>query len=284
VTGATRGIGKGIAVELAVSGAKVYFTGRTTTEDPQRPGTVERTEREIQQQGGQAVGLVCDHHADAEVAEVFERIRRDDGRLDLLVNNATAEMGSMIGKRFWELPLELWDDLIGVGLRSHYVASWHSAPLMIAQSKGLIVNVSSHGSREYLMGVSYGVGKAGVEKLTADTAKELREYGVAVVSIWPGLVKSENRLVNAETLPDGRVMLFGLDLKYAETPHFPGRAVVALATDTDPMRRSGNAFWVADLARDYGFTDIDGTIPDAEKLHAQLKQGAPEFWSEVLGD
>ncbi|MGE4605301.1 MAG: SDR family NAD(P)-dependent oxidoreductase [Myxococcota bacterium] len=284
VTGATRGIGKGIAVELAVSGAKVYFTGRTTTEDPQRPGTVERTEREIQQQGGQAVGLVCDHHADAEVAEVFERIRRDDGRLDLLVNNATAEMGSMIGKRFWELPLELWDDLIGVGLRSHYVASWHAAPLMIAQSKGLIVNVSSHGSREYLMGVSYGVGKAGVEKLTADTAKELREYGVAVISIWPGLVKSENRLVNAETLPDGRVMLFGLDLKYAETPHFPGRAVVALATDTDPMRRSGNAFWVADLARDYGFTDIDGTIPDAEKLHAQLKQGAPEFWSEVLGD
>ncbi|MEE3331874.1 MAG: SDR family NAD(P)-dependent oxidoreductase [Myxococcota bacterium] len=284
VTGATRGIGKGIAVELAVSGAKVYFTGRTTTEDPQRPGTVERTEREIQQQGGQAVGLVCDHHADSEVAEVFERIRRDDGRLDLLVNNATAEMGSMVGKRFWELPVELWDDLIGVGLRSHYVASWHAAPLMIAQSKGLIVNVSSHGSREYLMGVSYGVGKAGVEKLTADTAKELREYGVAVISIWPGLVKSENRLVNAETLPDGRVMLFGLDLKYAETPHFPGRAVVALATDTDPMRRSGNAFWVADLARDYGFTDIDGTIPDAEKLHAQLKQGAPEFWSEVLGD
>jgi NAD(P)-dependent dehydrogenase (short-subunit alcohol dehydrogenase family) len=155
---------------------------------------------------------------------------------------------------------------------------------MIAQSKGLIVNVSSHGSREYLMGVIYGVGKAGVEKLTADTARELREHGVAVISIWPGLVKSENRLVNAETLPDGRVMLFGLDLSYAETPHFPGRAVVALATDPDPMRRTGSAFWVADLARDYGFTDIDGTIPDAEKLHAQLKQGAPDFWREVLGD
>lgn len=284
VTGATRGIGKGIAVELAESGAKVYFTGRTTAEDPQRPGTVERTEREIAEQGGQAVGLVCDHHVDAEVAEVFEQIRTDEGRLDLLVNNATAEMGSMVGKHFWELPLALWDDLIGVGLRSHYVASWHAAPLMIEKSKGLIVNVSSHGSREYLMGVSYGVGKAGVEKLTADTAKELREFGVAVISIWPGLVKSENRLVNAEILPDGRVMLFGLDLKYAETPHFPGRAVVALATDDDPLRRSGKAFWVADLAREYGFTDIDGSIPDAEKLHAQLKQGAPAFWSEVLGD
>ena len=283
VTGATRGIGKGIAIELATAGAKIYFTGRTTTEDPQRPGTVGRTEEEIQELGGEGVGLVCDHHVDAQVAEVFERIRKDDGRLDVLVNNATAEMGAMIGKRFWELPLELWDDLIGVGLRSHYVASWHAAPLMIAQGRGLIVNVSSHGSREYLMGVSYGVGKAGVEKLTTDMAKELSEHGVAVMSIWPGLCKSENRLVHAETHPDGRVTLFGLDLTYAETPHFPGRAVVALASDADPMKRTGQAFWVADLAREYGFTDIDGSIPDAEKLHEQLKHGAPEFWREVLG-
>ena len=93
--------------------------------------------------------------------------------------------------------------------------------MMIAAGHGLIVNVSPHGSREYLMGVTYGVGKAGVEKLTADTAKELKSHGVAVVSIWPGLV-NENRLINAETLPDGRVMLFGLDLSFAETPHFPG--------------------------------------------------------------
>ena len=284
VTGATRGIGKGIAHELAVNGARVYFTGRTTEEDPQRPGTVGRTQAEIEAAGGTAIGLVCDHHRDDEVAAVFERIRKDEGRLDILVNNATAEMGSMVGKSFWELPLALWDDLIGVGLRSHYVASWHAAPMMIEQGSGLIVNVSSHGSREYLMGVSYGVGKAGVEKLTTDTAKELRPHGVSVVSIWPGMCKSENRLVNAETLPDGRVMLFGLDLSYAETPHFPGRGVVALATTDDKMERSGQAFWVADLAREFGFTDIDGSVPDAEKLHAQLKQGAPEFWREVLGD
>lgn len=283
VTGASRGIGKGIAIELATAGASVYFTGRSTTEDPERPGTVAATAEEIRELGGKGVGLVCDHHQDDEVAGVFDRIKADEGRLDLLVNNATAEMGAMVGKRFWELPLSLWDDLIGVGLRSHYVASWYAAPIMIEQGRGLIVNVSSHGSREYLMGVSYGVGKAGVEKLTADTAKELRDQGVAVMSIWPGLVKSENRLVHAETQPDGRVTLFGLDLSYAETPHFPGRAVVALAGDEDPMRRTGQAFWVADLARDYGFTDIDGSIPDAEKLHEQLKQGAPEFWREVLG-
>ena len=283
VTGASRGIGKGIAIELATAGAKVYFTGRSTHEDPQRPGTIGATEAEIRQLGGQGVGLRCDHHVDAEVAEVFERVRKDDGRLDLLVNNATADLGSMIGKRFWELPLELWDAVIGVGLRSHYVASWHAAPMMIAEGRGLIVNVSSHGSREYLMGVTYGVGKAGVEKLTTDIAKEIQEHGVAVISIWPGLVKSENRLVHAETQPDGRVTLFGLDLSYAETPHFPGRAVVALASDDDRMARTGHAFWVADLAREFGFTDIDGNIPDAEKLHEQLKQGAPEFWRDVIG-
>jgi dehydrogenase/reductase SDR family protein 1 len=284
VTGATRGIGKGIAIELATAGARVYFTGRTTTEDPMRPGTVAATLKEITELGGHGVGLCCDHHVDEQVAAVFDRIRSDEGRLDLLVNNATAEMGSMVGKKFWELPIDIWDDVIGVGLRSHYVASWHAAPLMIENAAGLIVNVSSHGSQEYLMGVSYGVGKAGVEKLTMDTAKELTDAGVAVMSIWPGLCKSENRLVHAETQPDGRVTLFGLDLTYAETPHFPGRAVVALASDPEPMKRTGRAFWVADLAREYGFTDIDGSIPDAEKLHEQLKQGgAPEFWREVLG-
>ncbi len=285
VTGASRGIGKGIAIELATAGATVYFTGRSTTEDPQRPGTVAATEKEILQLGsGRGIGMVCDHHVDTDVATVFERIRGDEGRLDLLVNNATAEMGSMVGKRFWELPIDIWDDVIGVGLRSHYVASWHAVPVMIEQGRGLIVNVSSHGSREYLMGVSYGVGKAGVEKLTTDMAKELHDHDVAVMSIWPGLCKSENRLVHAETHPDGRVTLFGLDLTYAETPHFPGRAVVALASDAEPMKRTGQAFWVADLAREFGFTDIDGSIPDAEKLHAQLKQGgAPEFWKDVLG-
>lgn len=284
VTGATRGIGKGIAIELATAGAKVYFTGRSTKNDPQTPGTIAATVEEIREVGGEGVGIRCDHHVDADVAEVFAQIRKDDGKLDILVNNATAEMGSMVGKKFWELPLELWDDLIGVGLRSHYVATWHAAPLMIEQGNGLVVNVSSHGSREYLMGVAYGVGKAGVEKLTTDCAKELREHGIAVTSIWPGLVKSENRLVDAETMPDGSVMLFGLDLRYAETPHFPGRAVVALANDKDPLARTGQAYWVKDLAKDYGFTDIDGTIPDAEKLHAKLKEQAPDYWADVVGN
>jgi len=283
VTGATRGIGKGIAIELASEGASVYFTGRSTDEDPTRPGTLAATTAEIEAVGGRGIGLRCDHHVDADVAAVFERIEKDEGRLDILVNNATADLEQMIGKPSWELPLELWDDVIGVGLRSHYVASMLAAPLMIPQQSGLIVNVSSHGSREYLMGVVYGVGKAGVEKLTTDLSHEIREHGVSVVSIWPGLVKSENRLVNAVREPDGRLTLFGLDLQFAETPHFPGRAVVALAADEKRIERSGRAFWVADLARDYGFTDIDGSIPDAEKLHASLKEDAPDFWQDVLG-
>jgi len=283
VTGASRGIGKGIAIELAVNGATVYFTARSVKEDPTRPGTIGATAAEIEAAGGRGIALRCDHHDDANVADVFERITKDEGRLDLLVNNATAELSSMVGKPSWELPLSLWDDVIGVGLRSYYTASVHAARLMVPAKRGLIVNVSSHGSREYLMGVIYGVGKAGVEKLTTDFAHELRPHGVAVTSIWPGLVKSENRLVNAVREPDGRLTLFGLDLQYAETPHFPGRAVVALATDPDPMARTGRAFWVAELARDYGFTDIDGTIPDAEKLHASLLRNAPEYWTGVLG-
>ena len=283
VTGASRGIGKGIAGELAAAGATVYFTARSTSEDPERPGTIGATADEIEQAGGRSVAIRCDHHVDADVAEVFDRIRKDEGRLDVLVNNATADMGAMVGKRSWELPFELWDDVIGVGLRSHYVASVHAARMMIPQRNGLIVNVSSHGSREYLMGVIYGVGKAGVEKLTTDLGQELHEYGVAVISIWPGLVKSENRLVHAERQPDGRLTLFGLDLSFAETPAFPGRAVVALASDEERMQRTGRAFWVADLAREYGFTDVDGTIPDAEKLHESLKQNAPDYWGDVLG-
>lgn len=284
VTGASRGIGKGIAIELALNGAKVYFTGRTTSEDPMRPGTVAATQKEIEAAGGQGVGLVCDHHRDEEVEEVFKYIRDEEGRLDLLVNNATAELGMMVGQPFWQLPISLWDDVIGVGLRSHYVASWHAAPMMISQSQGLIVNVSSHGSREYLMGVAYGVGKAGVEKLTRDTAHELRNLGVAVISIWPGLVKSENRMALAEKTPDGRTLLFGLDLtNFGETPHFPGRAVVALASDDAVIGKTGQSFWLADLAREYGFTDIDGSIPDAEKSHRQLLESAPAFWRNVLG-
>lgn len=283
VTGASRGIGKGIAGELAAAGATVYFTARSVEEDPARPGTIGATAEEIEQAGGRGIALRCDHHVDTDVAEVFKRIEKDEGRLDILVNNATAELGSMVGKRAWELPIELWDDVIGVGLRSHYVASVYAARLMVPERKGLIVNVSSHGSREYLMGVIYGVGKAGVEKLTTDLGKELHEFGVSVISIWPGLVKSENRLVNAVREPDGRLTLFGLDLQYAETPAFPGRAVVALAADAESIERSGRAFWVADLAREYGFTDIDGSIPDAEKLHASLKQNAPEYWEGVLG-
>jgi NAD(P)-dependent dehydrogenase (short-subunit alcohol dehydrogenase family) len=283
VTGASRGIGKGIAIELGRAGATVYFTARSTSEDPARPGTIGATAEEIEAIGGRAIPIRCDHHQDAEVEAGFERIQKEAGRLDVLVNNATAEMGSMVGKRSWELPFELWDDLIGVGLRSYYVASVLAARMMISERSGLIVNVSSHGSREYLMGVVYGVGKAGVEKLTADLSKEVREYGVAVISIWPGLSKSENRMVLAERQPDGRLTLFGLDLACAETPAFPGRGVVALAADEERMKRSGRAFWLADLASDYGFTDVDGTIPDAQKLHEQLKQNAPAYWRDVVG-
>jgi dehydrogenase/reductase SDR family protein 1 len=266
VTGASRGIGKGIALELGAAGATVFVTGRTVTADDQPlPGTVGETAAEIDSLGGRGVALACDHHVDAQVEAVFEQVRRDSGRLDVLVNNvfSSPAMVPWLGRPFWELPIEAWDETIDIGVRSHYVASRYAVPLLFAAGGGVIVNVSSSGAIQYAHNVPYGVGKAAVDKMTADMAHELAGHAVAVVSVWPGLVRTELVSMGARETEDGRQVL-GLpgegefDLADAESPRFTGRAVVALATDRDVMDRSGRAFPVAGLADDYGFTDVDG--------------------------
>jgi NAD(P)-dependent dehydrogenase (short-subunit alcohol dehydrogenase family) len=266
VTGASRGIGKGIALELGAAGATVFVTGRTVTADDQPlPGTVGETAAEIDSLGGRGVALACDHHVDAQVEAVFEQVRRDSGRLDVLVNNvfSSPAMVPWLGRPFWELPIEAWDETIDIGVRSHYVASRYAVPLLFAAGGGVIVNVSSSGAIQYAHNVPYGVGKAAVDKMTADMAHELATHAVAVVSVWPGLVRTELVSMGARETEDGRQVL-GLpgegefDLADAESPRFTGRAVVALATDRDVMDRSGRAFPVAGLADDYGFTDVDG--------------------------
>jgi dehydrogenase/reductase SDR family protein 1 len=266
VTGASRGIGKGIALELGAAGATVFVTGRTVTADDQPlPGTVGETAAEIDSLGGRGVALACDHHVDAQVEAVFEQVRRDSGRLDVLVNNvfSSPAMVPWLGRSFWELPVEAWDETIDIGVRSHYVASRYAVPLLFAAGGGVIVNVSSSGAIQYAHNVPYGVGKAAVDKMTADMAHELAAHAVAVVSVWPGLVRTELVSMGARETEDGRRVL-GLpgegefDLADAESPRFTGRAVVALAADRDVMDRSGRAFPVAGLADDYGFTDVDG--------------------------
>jgi NAD(P)-dependent dehydrogenase (short-subunit alcohol dehydrogenase family) len=265
VTGASRGIGKGIALELGAAGAIVYVTARSTSEaDHPLPGTIGATAQEVDDAGGTGVAVALDHRDDAAVEALFDRVLAEHGRLDVLVNNAfivTDQLTS--GLPFWEADLSNWDDMIDVGTRSAYVASVFAARAMVKAHAGLIVNVSSSGAEEYAWQVAYGVGKCALDRITADTAHELESHGVSVVSVWPGFVRTERIDVGVELglLPDS------LDLSTSESPRFMGRAVVALATDPDVARWSGQAVAARDLADEYGFTDVDGNLPAGPLRH-----------------
>ncbi|WP_280405148.1 SDR family NAD(P)-dependent oxidoreductase [Nocardia brasiliensis] len=268
VTGASRGIGKGIAVELGAAGATVYVTGRSDT--PGRlPGTVGETAAAVDAAGGVGVPFVCDHRDDDAVRGLFEQIRTAHGRLDVLVNNVynSPAAARWLGRPFWEVPPKAWDETFDIGVRSHYVASVYAAPLLIA-ADGLIVNISSPGAERYMHNAVYGVAKAALDRLTADLAHNLADTGVTAVSLWPGIVDTELlQLVPADAEGRRVVTLPGegaFDLAEAETPRFPGRAVVALAADAERRARTGSAWRVADLAKAYGFTDVDGRVPRAD--------------------
>ncbi len=267
VTGASRGIGKGIALELGAAGATVYLTGRG--KPGPLPGSLAATAAEIDAVGGTGVAMPCDHGNDAQIRAVVDRIGTAAGRLDILVNNVYDSPGAArwLGTRFWEIPPQAWDAGIDIGLRSHFVAASLAAPRMIAAGRGLIVNISSPGAARHMHNVVYGVGKCALDRMTADLAHELAGTGVSVVSLWPGIVNTE-LLQLVPRGADGRrvVTLPGegeFDLDAAESPRFAGRAVVALATAADLADRSGHAWPVATLAVDYGFTDLDGRVPGA---------------------
>jgi NAD(P)-dependent dehydrogenase (short-subunit alcohol dehydrogenase family) len=266
VTGASRGVGKGIALELGAAGATVYVTGRTV-DAGKLPGTVGATAAEVTALGGEGVAVACDHRDDGAVAALFQQVQDDSGRLDILVNNVYNAPASArwLGRPFWEVPAKGWDETFDIGVRSHYVAAALAAPLLMAGGHGLIAQVSSPGAIRYMHNAVYGVAKAAVDRMTADLAHDLAGRGVAVVSLWPGLVNTE-MLQLVPPGPDGRRTLTlpgegDYDLAGAETPRFAGRAVVALAGDPNLERRSGRAYYVADLAADYQFTDIDGRVP-----------------------
>jgi dehydrogenase/reductase SDR family member 1 len=255
VTGASRGIGKGIALGLGEAGATVYVTGRTVEDgSADLPGGVAATAAEVTRLGGVGIAARCDHRNDMEVERLFARIAAEQGRLDLLVNNALGSPPQSVlwgSHKFWEVPIALWDDLIDVGLRSHYVAAWYAVPLMIKAHAGLIVNVASHvsgagkSSRSRVL-MSYSVGKAGLHRLNADMATELREFGIAVVSIWPPATRTEGVLAQKE--------VFG-DLSKWKEPIFTGRVVAALAMSGDLLAQSGEALVVDDLAAKLGVSD-----------------------------
>lgn len=243
VTGASQGIGRGVASELAQQGARVYITvrGRTAQQLPEGVTPIE-----------------CDHRDDAQIDAAFARIIGDAAQVDVLVNNVWGGYERMVeggnftwGKPFWEQPLWRWDAMFTVGVRAHYRASQLVAPSMIRQRRGLIVNISMWAAQKRIGNVAYGVSKAATDKMTADMAVELAPHNVAVVSLYPGLVRTEKVMQAANFL----------DLSNSESPAFIGRAVAALAQDAGVMRHTGKVLIAATLAREYGFTDIDGKTP-----------------------
>src|SRR5436305_7753599 len=244
VTGATKGVGRGIAHELAENGARVFVTGRSA---PDHQWIHERI-----------AGLRCDHRIDSQVEAAFGIIAQEAKTIDILVNNVWGGYDRMVEngeftwpKPFWAQPLWRWDEMFSAGVRAHYHASRLAAPSMITQRRGLIVNISSWAAQKYIGNVAYGVSKAATDKMTADMATELKPYGVAVVSLYPGLVRTEKVMEAAQWL----------DLTNSESPEFIGRAVAALAADPDVLRHTGKVLVAASLAIEYGFTDIDGTTP-----------------------
>ncbi|XP_048348301.1 dehydrogenase/reductase SDR family member 1 [Sphaerodactylus townsendi] len=256
VTGASRGIGKGIALQLGEAGATVYITGRHRE-------TLEQAAAEVQGRGGECLAAVCDSTREEEVAALFERLRKEQGgRLDLLVNNAFSGVSSIskeTGSAFWESPASLWDDINNAGLRGHYFFSVYAARLMVPAGRGLIVIVSSPGGLRYMFDVPYGVGKAACDRLAADCAVELRPFGVACVALWPGLVRTESLQKQAE-LHSGALFrkLKEKLTTMAESIEVSGKCVVGLATDPHILHHSGKVLLSPELAQRYQFKDVDG--------------------------
>lgn len=266
VTGASRGVGKGVALGLGEAGATVYITGRTVEEGKAAvslPGTIHQTADEVKRLGGKGIAIRCDHRNDQEMESVFQRIRKEQNRLDILVNNVWGGYehfndGTEFWKEkgFWTVPISRWDAMFRAGVRAHYVASVLAAPILIARHSGLIVNISFFAAQRDDKGVAYGVAKAASDRMAACMAFELREHNVAAVSIYPGLVRTEAIMKSAEYW----------DLSNSESPQFIGRAVAALAADPGIMEKSGKAFVAAALALEYGFTDVEGKQPRPLKV------------------
>jgi len=256
VTGAARGIGRGIALQLGQAGATVYITGRTKK-------NLDDCAEEIKARGGIPVSVQMDHGVDAEVEKLFDQIKKEqNGKLDVLVNNAYAGVSTIFnntGKKFWDTePVSTWDTINGVGLRGHYICTTLASRMMVPKQQGLIVNVSSSGGLKYLFNVAYGVGKAACDRMAADCAFELKKSGVSMVSLWPGPVKTEFITEHMTSNTDNQMAKV---FEKGETIEYAGKVVVHLAADKNIMARSGKIIMTADIGREFGFVDITGESP-----------------------
>jgi len=261
VTGATRGAGLGIARVLGGDGATVYVTGRSVRGAPavpEYPGSVEDTADEVSARGGTGIAVRCDHTDERSVIELFDRVSAEQGRLDLLVCNAWAgympypEHNDWFGQPFWEQSMQRWDGMFTGGLRAHLLTARYGLPLMLPASSGLLIFTTFTMGRKYLGNVFYDVAKNGICRAAEVLAGELEEHDIAVLAVSPGWVLVERMTDLTQS-----------QRAQTESPEYIGRAIAALAADPGVMRRSGQALAVGDLAREYGFTDIDGRQPTA---------------------
>ncbi|XP_055354863.1 dehydrogenase/reductase SDR family member 1-like [Paramacrobiotus metropolitanus] len=275
VTGASRGLGKGIALQLGEAGATVYITGRTVTPSSGAagPGSLQHTAEEVTARGGKAIPVACDHSKDEDIEGVFQQIIKEQGRLDILVNNAYSAVNALqdnFGRPFWEIPESIWDDVNNVGLRNHYICSVKAAKIMVKQKSGLIVNVSSGGGKQYIFTPSYGIGKAAFDRMAADCALELKPHNVTYVSLWPGPVKTEliqegleakkagKAPASTETLKLGANSFVHQAMANGESAEFSGKCLVSLFQDPKMIEKTGKIVTTASLGEEYNLVDIDG--------------------------
>lgn len=274
VTGASRGVGKGIALALGEEGATVYVTGRTTGAGQHNlPGTVGETAAEVTARGGKGIAVAVDHLDDAQIAALFARIEQEQGRLDMLVNNALAIPDDMTKPGpFWEKPLSDWS-IFDIGARAGYVAAWHAAKIMAKRKSGLIVGLSGYVGVNYTFGPIFGTTKCAVDRMARDMAIELKPHDVAAVSLWQGFTFTERAKENLRTVPGLDKMLRS---DAGSSPEFPGRVIAALAADPKLMEKSGGTFINAELAEEYGITDVDG-----RKIPSQRAERGAPIWKPV---
>jgi NAD(P)-dependent dehydrogenase (short-subunit alcohol dehydrogenase family) len=267
VTGASRGAGRGIATALGEAGATVYVTGRTTKAgEAPLPGTIFETAEAVDAAGGHGVAVHCDHADDAQTKALFDRVEAEQGRLDILVNNVAFIHDDVTSARpFWERPLSLVD-MLNVGLRSQYVATFYAAPLLVRHRHGLVVFTSSFGSVCYMHSPAYGVQKISADKFAADMAIDFRDYGVACASIWMGPLKTE-RSAAAELSEELAAFMAN-----AETPQFTGRVIAALYRDPDYMTLSGQTLIGAELGVRYGIKDEGREPPSYRAMLGEPRQ------------
>jgi NAD(P)-dependent dehydrogenase (short-subunit alcohol dehydrogenase family) len=260
VTGASRGAGRGIAIGLGAHGCTVYVTGRSEKAgDSSMPGTIHETADAVTAAGGNGIAVRVDHANDAETKALFEQVAREQGRLDILVNNAAAIHDELTTPgHFWEKPLKL-ANVIDVGLRSSYVASYYAAPMLTARRRGLVVFTSGGGAVHYVFGPAYGAQKAGQDKMAADMAVDFKDFNVAAVSVWMGAVLTDRLKAVIASDP---VKFAGLRDR-CETPEFTGHVIWALHGDPALMEMSGRTLIGAEMAVKYGIKDEGGRQPQS---------------------